>query len=473
MRPRLASLLLLLAAAAPAPVAAAQQDQTVRAGPIRLQNASAEQAFAAVGEAFGCAFQPDDDQWQGDDLDLSLTLPAGDFWQIAGRVGQITGYEPVFTPYEAGPAPAITLRRVDVLAEETPNWGAVAGPLLIRADRAFFNIDLATARRRLVPLQVTIDLQVFATPTDPPLAVTATAARGADIDGRRLAKAGAYDSTTSIVGGIGTLQAFFDTPGGIPGGIARVDALLRIIYADEADRFTITPEQLTARPDEGDQAQDGGPTTRPGDPRDIRRLDWDGFLGQVDGFTSNGEGDQITIGLRFVRGEKEPVQWRAFYAALQGVTPSLTNGWQERGKLIVASGGEAVRGRVRGGVGLAREYVVLLLAGHERARADLPTVTLELPTRFRESRARATLELRLPIEPGKVPATQPATRPTTQPTTQPVPGGPFGPAGAEPSSRMGGRSAAKEARAEVARALGLKNASVADVTAWNCGRDEA
>src|SRR5690606_11834782 len=100
----------------------AQPEPDPRGGPIRLDNATAEQAFAAVGETFGCAFAPEGGQWQGADLNLSLTLPAGTFWQVASRVGQVTGYEPVFTPYKSGgegALPLITLRRVDMLAEET------------------------------------------------------------------------------------------------------------------------------------------------------------------------------------------------------------------------------------------------------------------------------------------------------------------------------------------------------------------
>ncbi len=232
----------------------------------------ASEAFERLGESGGAGFQLADDVQWADDVARTTVPEQGEFWARFLAISRATGYEPLFVPYENQEAMTLTLRRVDVAAEESVTPAIASGVLLVRPIEGNVTRDLITARATMRPMQVTLGAELFLEPglawlgeenPDRPVAIYATAAglrsegkvvtaegRSVDLILRRAAE---LDPTVSLRGGIGRLSLGFDAdtrmPWVAPTEIGPWRALVRVVIGEnwQVARFDVAPGE-TAPP---------------------------------------------------------------------------------------------------------------------------------------------------------------------------------------------------------------------------------
>ena len=390
---RLATLTALSAALVPFATGAADPVS------LDLTDASAEAAYDALAEQGGGSFEPRDGVWS-DDRSVTLRLVSGPFWQAFRELGRRTGYEPLFQPY--GEGAAIMLSRVDLGAEQLPTPAAVAGPLLVRPAGLRVLRTPRQAQVQLQPAVVAVEAELFVEPSaawvgEPAgrAAIYATVAglRASgtfEVDGGEdislvLRRAGEFDPTIDLRGGIGKLLMAFDAdpraPAILPTSIPQWRGLIRIVYADEWMSLKTTlprGEGATSR-----AIEDAGPYFVVASPVVVRQ--------------GEGQPGRATVSLTMTRdrpqqGRVELGEWMRMYHFAQSAPPTLVGPdgieWQRRGYIVSSNEDEAAGPGGKPNPLLAKNYQVWASYVAPEGAADDGDFTLEwrLPSRSSEER---------------------------------------------------------------------------------------
>lgn len=391
---------------------------------LDLEEVPAKAAFEALGEEAGAAFVLQEGAWE-QARDVSVTLPSSTFWQAFVLLGRWAGIEPVFAPLEPRPeavgddeAPALRLRRVDLGAEELPRPTMAAGPLLVRPAGLEVLRTPEQARVTLEPAQVAIAAELFVEPRvawvgEPTgrTAVYATAAglraegtinnvRGEPVT-LLLRRAGEYDPTISLKGGVGRLLLAFDAdvraPGVIPAAIPAWRGLLRVVYAEDwhthRHPLTVGEGEAEALPIVGTQFITVSPLQ----------------LGEPAEDESTPRRATIALQVHRDRPDAGPVpltEWMRLYHFLQSIPPTLVGpdgeAWARRGYIVAGELDETAGPNGRPNPLLARSYRVWAsyvepADAERKAEANFELVWT-LPTQASEERVPIVWTAREPDE---------------------------------------------------------------------------
>ena len=367
------------------PASRPREESAGRRIPLHLDRATPREAFDALGRAAGCRFAlADGELWVEEGVPVTLSLDDGTFWEAYRELGRQTGYElldrPFVRPAKAETAgPTLTLRRVDVPAEEVPAATLAAGPLLVRPRRAYLSVPPEQAKRQLVPVQVALEIEVFAEPGLDAVYVSAAALKASDGDGNALSRAAGLDPLAAVADGRGLLLLHFDAPAGPPAAVGPWQALLRLGVAAGRDDLELPLDLISA-----DAVAAERPTTRRA------------RVGQLDllvapprlTITASPDGgpaseQSVAVDVTVPRGRVDASTWFRAYNAVATTPPTLKGdgpAWTRTGGAVVA-----LPSPIRPGeAGTYR-----LFARFSRVSSDLPTNTIlswPLPSEVSETR---------------------------------------------------------------------------------------